>query len=313
MRLTNFDMDALRTFATGIDLGSFTRAAARLGRSTSAVSAQLKKLEDQAGARLVEKVGRGLVPTPNGELLLSYARRILALNDEAVEALRGADLHGWVRLGLQEDFGAALLPRVLGRFARSHPKVQIEGRIGRNSELISKISSGELDLAIAWAGDEILPFARHVADVPMCWLGADNGETFAAVAGSGDTVALAALEAPCLFRTIACDSLDRQGRSWRLSFASPGLAGLGAAVSAGLGITVRTPIGLPAGVKVLEAEAHGLPVLPGIGLQLLRGSENIGRTGEYLASILLEALQEILPAGSDVGSSVGPKGPGGRA
>ncbi len=304
MRLTNLDMDALRSFVAGIELGSFTQAAERLGRSTSAVSAQLKKLEEQAGTRLVEKAGRGLVPTAGGELLLSYARRILSLNDEAVEAVRGSDLDGWVRFGLQEDFGEVLLPRVLGRFARSHPNVRIEGRIARNSELTAKVASGELDLAIAWAGKERLPFERQIAEVPMCWLGAEDSNAVPSLVPGVEKLPLAALEAPCLFRAAACDSLDRQGRSWRLSFASPGLAGLGAAVAAGLGVAVRTPLGLPGGVKVLDAGRHGLPELPSIDLMLLRSGENIGRTGEHLAAILVEALQEVLASGSPAGQPV---------
>src|SRR5689334_15113920 len=98
MRTTQLDLDALRSFVTGVDAGSFARAADRLGRSTSAVSAQLKKLEEQVGASLVRKAGRGLTLTDSGESLLSYARRLLELNDEAVSAVRGVELEGWLRL-----------------------------------------------------------------------------------------------------------------------------------------------------------------------------------------------------------------------
>ncbi len=299
MRFTNLDMDALRSFVIGMELGSFARAADHLGRSTSAISAQLKKLEDQAGVSLVRKAGRGLVPTASGEQLLSYGRRILELNDEAVGAVKGADLYGWVRLGMQEDFGDALLPQVLGRFARSHPRVSIEGRIARNSELIEKVTSGDLDLAIAWEGGEAVPFARRIAEVPLCWLGAaDLGADWRPDAAA--PVALAALDAPCLFRTIACDRLDRQGRSWRMSFVSPGLAGLGAAVSAGLGISVRTPVGLPKGTRILDPVAHDLPELPSLGLMLHRGRKILNPTAEHLASVLCETLADILPDGCRV-------------
>lgn len=294
MRFTNLDMDALRSFVTGMELGSFARAADRLGRSTSAISAQLKKLEEQAGVSLVRKSGRGLAPTTSGELLLSYGRRILDLNDEALGAVKDADLEGWVRLGLQEDFGDALLPQVLGRFARSHPRVSIEGRIARNSELIEKVRSGDLDLAIAWAGEETLPFARRIAEVPLCWLGAADLDADWRPDGGGP-VALAALEAPCLFRSVACDRLDRQGRSWRLAFVSPGLAGLGAAVAAGLGISVRTAIGLPNGVRVLDPAAHDLPELPSLGLTLHRAGKTLSPTAEHLASMLCETLADVLP------------------
>src|SRR5579864_8778213 len=115
---TNLDMDVLRTFAVGMELGSFARAAERLGRSQAAVSAQLKKLEEQTGETLFKKAGRGLALTDAGEALLSYARRMLELNDEAVAAVRGAQIEGWVRLGLPQDFAEAWLPSVLGRFMR---------------------------------------------------------------------------------------------------------------------------------------------------------------------------------------------------
>ena len=136
MARVNFDLDVLRTFVTGIELGSFARAADRLGRSTSAVSAQLKKLEEQAGTPVLRREGRGMALTESGETLLGYARRLLELNDEAASALRGATLEGRVRLGMQEDFGETLLPALLGRFARAHPKVRIEVRTARNQELL---------------------------------------------------------------------------------------------------------------------------------------------------------------------------------
>src|SRR5689334_14009700 len=112
----NFDVAMLRSFIIGMDLGSFAKAAERVGRSTSAVSAQIRKLEEQTGTPLFLKAGRGLALTEAGEVFLRYARRLVELNDEALAATRGTDLQGWVRLGLQEDFGETLLPAVLGRF-----------------------------------------------------------------------------------------------------------------------------------------------------------------------------------------------------
>ncbi|RUX14360.1 LysR family transcriptional regulator, partial [Mesorhizobium sp. M2A.F.Ca.ET.042.01.1.1] len=101
MRRVTFDLDVLRTFVTGMELGSFAKAAERLGRSTSAVSAQLKKLEEQADTPIFRKAGRGLALTEAGETMLGYARRLIELNDEAAAAIRDVELEGWVRLGLQ--------------------------------------------------------------------------------------------------------------------------------------------------------------------------------------------------------------------
>src|SRR5256885_15655778 len=123
-----YDLDVLRTFCTGVELGSFARAADRLGRSTSAVSAQLKKLESQCGTPLLRKSGRGLVLTEAGETLRGYALRLLELNDRAVAAVRGSELRGLVRLGLQGDLGESVLPHVLGQFRSEERRVGEECR-----------------------------------------------------------------------------------------------------------------------------------------------------------------------------------------
>ena len=145
----NLDLDVLRTFVVGLDLGSYARAAERLGRSQSAISLQLRKLEEQTGQALLRKQGRGLVPTEAGEVMLAYARRLLDLNDEAVAALKEPLLEGWVRLGLPQDFAEDWLPEVLGQFARAYPGVRVEVRVDRNSMLLEHLGRGELDLALA--------------------------------------------------------------------------------------------------------------------------------------------------------------------
>jgi DNA-binding transcriptional LysR family regulator len=262
MRRTNFDMDALRSFCEGVDLGSFAKAADRLGRSTSAISMQMKKLEGQAGVDLLRKSGRGLELTAAGETLLSYARRILDLNDEARTALAGLHLEGAVRLGLQEDFGERLLSNVLARFTRSHPDLQIEAVIARNSELVAQLQAGKIDLALAWDTGLDLPYADVLGEYPMRWVGAAAQEPVR------EPVRLVVLQAPCLMRKVATDALDRAGIPWRIVYTSPSLAGIWAAVAAGLGVTVRTNLGLPGDVRTLA----GLPALPGIRLALYSGT-----------------------------------------
>ena len=224
MTRITFDLDALRSFVVGIELGGFAKAADRLGRSTSAVSAHLKKLEGQAGAPILRKSGRGLALTPTGETLLAYARRLVELNDEAVAAARGVELEGWVRIGLQEDFGETLLPEALGRFARAHPKVRVEARVERNAALIDGVISGKLDLALAWDGDVATPHGQRIAETAMRWIG-PAGRDDVWRAASGEPLPVAAMEAPCLFRRVAIDALDLAGISWRLAFVSASLAG----------------------------------------------------------------------------------------
>lgn len=295
MAIPNFDVAALRSLVAGIDLGSFARAADRVGRSTSAVSAQLRKLEEQAGAPLFRKSGRGLALTDAGETLLDYARRIIELNDEAANAVRGAELNGWMRLGMQEDFGEAMLPEVLGRFARAHPKVRIEARVARNVELLARIGAHELDFALVW-GDAALaaPDPRAgvsrelVADAPMRWIGAATAPW---TRQAGEPLPLVAFDRPCAFFSAATAALDRARIPWRIAFTSPSLAGLWAAAAAGLGLTVRTDYGVPASVSVLDAPAHGLPALPALPLVLLRAPSAATPTGERLAAIVLDAVR----------------------
>ncbi|WP_416064667.1 LysR substrate-binding domain-containing protein [Rhizobium sp. ZK1] len=293
MRRMTFDLDVLRTFATGVDLGNFARAADRLGRSTSAVSAQLKRLEEQAATPIFRKSGRGLALTEAGETMLAYARRLLDLNDEAVAAVQSVELEGWVRLGLQEDFGENLLPEVLGRFARAHPKVRIEARVVRNAELLERVTTGKLDIALAWSVGTLTAHCEHIADVPMRWIGPANGLP-AWAAGSGEPMPLASLEAPCLLRNAATKVLDEAGISWRLSFVSPSLGGLWAATAAGLGITVRTPIGLPAKVRMLAPGEAGLPELPDLGLVLHRAEAEPDAATSRLAELVLQSVHEAV-------------------
>jgi DNA-binding transcriptional LysR family regulator len=287
---TNLDMDALRTLVTGFELGSFARAADRLGRSQSAISAQLRKLEDQAGQPLVQKSGRGLALTTAGETLLSYARRILELNDEGIDALRGGAVEGSVRLGLPQDFTEAWLPNVLGRFARAHPRVRIEVRTERNADLIQRTIRGELDLALAWGEKSGSPHAEPVAELPVAWIGRLD---WGGITGLGvEPLPLVAFEQPCVFRTAAIAALDKAGIPWRLAFTSASLAGLWAAAAAGLGITVRTVIGMPRSLAALDPAASGLPALSRTALSLHRAEDQPGDAVKRLADILRETIQE---------------------
>jgi DNA-binding transcriptional LysR family regulator len=280
MRRTDFDMDALRSFCEGVDLGSFAKAADRLGRSTSAISMQMKKLEGQAGTDLLRKSGRGLELTAAGETLLSYARRILDLNDEARTALAGLHLEGAVRLGLQEDFGERLLSSVLARFMRSHPDLQIEAVIARNSELVAQLQAGKIDLALAWHTGTDFPHVEMLGDYPMRWVGSAEQDPV------GAPVRLVVLQAPCLMRKVATEALDRAGIPWRIVYTSPSLAGVWAAVAAGLGVTVRTSLGLPGDVRVLD----GLPALPDIRLALFSGAATPSPACERMGALIREHI-----------------------
>jgi DNA-binding transcriptional LysR family regulator len=287
--METFDLDVLRSFVFGIELGSFAKAADRLGRSTSAVSAQLKRLEDQAVLPILRKSGRGLLLTPTGEILFSYAKRLLELNDEATEAVSGAALKGCVRIGLQEDFGEQLLTETLGSFARAHPRVQIETTVARSAQLLELVSGGHLDLALAWDGGNRTPHSRVVANLPMRWIGRADSDVHA----NNEPQPLVAFDTPCLMRGAAIKALDKALIPWRVAFTSSSLSGIWAAVSAGLGITVRTSVGLPKQLRVLD----GLPALPRIGLILHQADSHPAPHVKQLETILLERLENLLSAG----------------
>ncbi|WP_415872560.1 LysR substrate-binding domain-containing protein [Burkholderia ubonensis] len=300
----NFDIAALRSLVAGMDLGSFAKAADRVARSSSAVSAQIRKLEEQAGTPLFVKSGRGLALTDAGDAMLRYARRMIELNDEAAAAVRGVSLDGWVRIGLQEDFGEAILPGVLGRFARAHPKVRIEARVAHNAELLERLDANQLDLALVWGDPASAAFAartgidgEEIARVPMRWIGAAGS----GAAGDGDAgepsvrmrdepLPLVVFDRPCRFFGAATHALDRAGVPWRVAFTTPSLAGLWAAAAAGLGLTVRSHYGLPASVRLLDAAPLGLPELPSVPLMLLRRASSATPTVDRLARIMTQAV-----------------------
>jgi DNA-binding transcriptional LysR family regulator len=281
---TNLDIDILRTLVTAEELGGMNRAAERVGRSQSAVSQQIRKLEEKAGQQLFRKQGRGLVLTEAGEMLLGYAQRILALNDEAVAALRGAGLEGAVRFGLPGDFAETWLPSALGQFKRAHPMVRVEASVDRNSVLVERLGKGLLDLALIF-GSGTHAGAERLATLPMVWIGSVQSAW-----EPTRPIPLVLFEAPCLFRKAGIAALDAARIPWRIAFTSPSLAGLWAAVDAGLGISPRTATNLPKSLKILS----GLPKLPAIDLSLHDGGRALTPATLRLKEILLETLPSSL-------------------
>ena len=283
MQLANLDMDVLRTLAVAMDLGGFSKAAERLGRSQSAVSLQMRRLEERVGRPLFRREGRGLALTDVGDVVLSYARQILELNDQAVAAARGIAIGGSVRFGVPQDFGDTWLPGVLARFSRAHPSVLIEVRVDRANKLVERIAEGGLDLALMW-GNPSVANTVTVQRLPMVWIGLKGYAV-----PRGDTVPLALFESPCVFRQPGVEALERTHRPWRLAFTSPSLSGLWAAAAAGLGVTVRTPLGLPSPLAVL-GKSSGLPKLPQIALSLYTAQPEPPQAVARLREILIEEL-----------------------
>lgn len=263
MKLVNFDMDALRALVTGVDLGGFVHAARRLNRSPSAISMQMRKLEAQAAQCLVKRHGRGLILTEAGEVLLAHARRVLSANDELAVAIGAVADAGTVRVGIPQDFADIILPELLTRFAANRPLTHVDVRAGRNYLLAEEVAAGRLDLSIGFAeaGTEK---RRKIAALPMVWIGTPG---WSVPDSAGSVVPLVMFDGPCLFREAGIGALNRVGRAWRLAMTTPSLPGVWCGVGAGLGLTVRTSLGIPQHLCNVP-RSHGIPRLPPIDVAL---------------------------------------------
>ena len=252
MTLNNVSLDSLRTLVIAQEVGGFGRASERLGRTPSAISLQMKRLQDEIGVQLFRKQGRKTLLTEQGEIALRYARRVLELNDEMIDVLRGSSLSGVVRVGFAQDFTANVLPLVIERFSGLYPLVKLEVTVDRGQVLIQSLNSGDLDLALTLGGSPSKT-AQILSELPLHWIASPKFKERAS-----QPLPLALFNPPCGCQTRGLDSLQDAGRSWRAAMTSPSLPGLWAAVSAGLGLTTRTLIGIPEDVQTIDL---GLPPL----------------------------------------------------
>jgi DNA-binding transcriptional LysR family regulator len=287
MARTNLDIDILRTLITTQQLGGFNRAARRVGRSQSAVSQQIRRLEDQLGSRLFRKEGRNRALTEAGDVMLSYACRILDLNDQAVAAIRGIAVGGSVRFGLQTDFTEDWLPKALAKFKQARPETQIEVSADRRGVLIDRLDKGELDLALLF-GARRRSDAQRLTVLQMAWIGSGKRRF---EWNPGQPLALALCTPPCVFREAAIAALNEAGISWHLVFTSLSIHGIWAAVDAGLGITLRTATGTPKSLSVLELKS-GLPRLPMVEVSLHDGGRELTPAATRFREILFETIAE---------------------
>jgi DNA-binding transcriptional LysR family regulator len=281
----NLDIDLLRSLVAFADEGTLGRAAARVGRTQAALSLQMRKLEEQAGEPLFARETRKLVLTDGGEVLVSYARRILALNDEAQQALRRSAVSGAVRFGASQDFGEAWLPPVLAQFRKAHPSVGLEVRVDGGTRLVEAVKAGEVDLALALGlGDRAESIS--IGHLPLVWVAHRDFEW-----DGRESLPLALFTSPCRFRNKGIAGLDAAGIAWNVALTSPGLHGVWAAVNAGLGVTVRTPEGLLPGLEVVDRK-FGLPDLGNVdvSLYLAKGARSAAVMG--LVDMLRERLTQ---------------------
>jgi DNA-binding transcriptional LysR family regulator len=233
--------DLLRALITIVESGSYAKAADQLHLTQAAVSLQVRRLEEHVGQALFEKEGRQMALTESGKVLLGYARKILALNIEAEQALSGRRLDGQIHLAAPQDIAEDVLPEVLKRFAGMYPKVLLSVRVDRNLSLLDGMQKAAFDVALAQSPDATLAGMDAIKDIrrlnqaKMQWLAASD---FTGIRPS-EQVPLVLLEPPCLFRAKALQVLEAAGIEYRLAYTTASLAGLRAAVEAGLGVTAR--------------------------------------------------------------------------
>jgi DNA-binding transcriptional LysR family regulator len=282
----NLDLDILRTLAVAHDRGGLAQAAEHLGRTPSAISLQMKRLQEDLGTQIFRKRGRGLALTEAGEIALSYARRMLALNDDLLDTMHGANLAGHIRIGCPQDF-AAVLPSVVSQFTSLYPRMQIELHIEGNAALLDSVNNARIDLAVV-IGQKGHDHAQTVGRLDIVWIAAS---TF--TPPHKQPLPLAVLGPQCLFRKGALQHLEAANTAYRLAAVSPSLDGLWAALLGGLGITARTALNLPDGLISAES-LHGLPPLGSLPVTLHRHAGSTGVAADRMAALLTKALQLAL-------------------
>jgi DNA-binding transcriptional LysR family regulator len=285
MEVQMFDPVLLRSFIAVVDCANFTRAAQRLHLTQSTVSQQIRRLEDSLGCKLLNREQRRVIATPEGERLLAYARRILVLQEEALEVLFNLKSEGVLRLGVPEDFAAERLMPILSRFGQEHPGVRLEVTSGLGPELLGLYRQGEFDLLLVKQMGQGVDCLASWPE-PMCWV-----DSRSLPALGRDPLPLVAFPVGGLYRNEMLHHLEMAGWRWRINYSSASLASVCAAVAAGLGISLLPERVIRPDHKVLKA-GSGLPDIQGVFLALY-GQSGLSHAGKLLQCQLTELCEAL--------------------
>lgn len=247
------DPDLLRAYVSVCRHGSLSRAAEQAGRAQSALSMQMRRLEDLLGKRLLRRTGRGVVPTMDGELFLGYATRILSLGEEAVARLGQQPTTDPIRIGLAEEIAVTALPEALRRLRSAWPDLHLDVVVDHSIAIADLWREGGLDLAVAtcssFAGD-----AAGTWDVELLWIGGIDFEP-----DPGHPLDIIVYAEPCIWRRRMVEALTEAGRDHRVTLTSQSISAIGAGVESGLGVALMTAECVrPEKMRVLPASA-GVP------------------------------------------------------
>jgi DNA-binding transcriptional LysR family regulator len=283
------DIDQLRTFIAIVETGSFTRAADVVHKTQSAVSMQMKRLEERIGRPVFARDGRASKLTEDGDRLLDYARRIVKLNIEALSAFTETDLAGRVRLGVPDDYADRYLPEIMARFARAYPGVELTVMCEPSDQLIAHIDANELDLAIVTNCAGSRP-AETFRVERLLWVTSSRHSI-----QKEEPLPLALGRGSCFWRRSAIEILETIGRSYRVLYSSANSGAVAAAVLAGLAVSVLPESGLRPGMRVLTP-AEGFPDLPSCRIGLVRNPHQQLALADALAGHIVSSLDNLSDA-----------------
>lgn len=241
------DSDLLRTFVAVADSGNFTRAADSVGRTQSAVSMQIKRLEEIVGEQLFERGSRGVELTRKGELLLGNSRRIVSLMEETEASFRAPPLSGRVRIGIPEEYGYTVLSQALGSFARAHPRVDITAHYGPSARNLAALDANQLDLAVVFEWEDVSSGETLRID-PTVWVTSDDHNQHLE---SPLPIALYDRSGWCT--DFAMKSIEQRRLEYRIAYRSDTSGGLKLAVASGLAIAPISRSNIPEGCRELGA------------------------------------------------------------
>ena len=275
----------LKSFVAVAETGSFSHAAEIVGRTQSAVSLQIKKLEEGLNCPLFDRSNRSVALTEQGEIFLGYARRMIELQWEAYSRLNEPDVRGEISLGTPEDFATHYLPDILATFAKHHPHVQLNVRCDLTLNLVNSFRKGEFDIILVKRDPESVKGGTRVWREPLIWAAADSYQMKL-------PVSLVLSPQPCIYRARALAALDRARKPWSITYTSPSLAGTIAAVRAGLGVTVLPANMIPAGLSALRGNLK-LPNLADSEIALMK-KEKLSKAGKVLADHIVSSLEKTI-------------------
>jgi DNA-binding transcriptional LysR family regulator len=283
------DVDQLRTFIAIVETGSFTRAADAVHKTQSAVSMQMKRLEERLERSIFTRDGRASKLTDDGERLLDYARRIIKLNVEALTAFSDAELSGRVRLGVPDDYADRYLPEIMARFSVAYPGAELTVICEPSVDLIERIDANDLDLAIITHQQGSRPSETFRGE-RLLWVTSSRH-----LAHEEERVPLALGRPTCNWRRTAMERLESIGRPYRILYSSSNAGAVAAAVLAGLAVSVLPESGLRPGMRVLNP-ADGFPELPSCRIGLMRNPHETSALCQALADHIISSLDNLSEA-----------------